>query len=90
MSLKTDYKDDVLDLTVNSNRKFNMTTNQDGSVSFEDVTVYEQEGDTFGHEALNATNGAINILIAQLDGYSIVVCPEADKGSDPKTLYFCY
>ena len=59
MLLKTDYQDDILDLTQNANRKFNEVTNQDGSKSFEDVTEYEQEGTPFGAQDVNAITKAL-------------------------------
>jgi hypothetical protein len=37
-----------------------MITNQDGTVSFEDVTEYTQQGDSFGASDLNAMAHAIN------------------------------
>ena len=51
--LRTDYKDDILDLTQNTQRKYRMITNDDGTVSFEDVTVYSQIGDSFGAADVN-------------------------------------
>ena len=58
--LKTNYKDDVLNTSVNEKRRFNMIQNQDGTVSFEDVTEYSQVGDSFGAADINATNKAVN------------------------------
>lgn len=55
--LKTDYKDDEL---VGS-RKYRMIDNGDGTVSFEDVTEYLQEGDAFGAVDMNSTNNAVNL-----------------------------
>ena len=62
MSLRENYKDDILDLSENVNRKYNMVTNDDDTVSLEDVTVYSQEGDTFGASDINATNHVVNEL----------------------------
>lgn len=59
MLLKTDYQDDILDLTQNANRKFNEVVNQDGSKSFEDVTEYKQEGTPFGAQDVNAITKAL-------------------------------
>ena len=56
MSLKTDYKDDVF----SGNRKYQETVNADGSKSFEDITDYSQEGDTFGATDLNEICETIN------------------------------
>ena len=59
-NLKEDYKDDILDISQNVRRKYRMITNQDGTVSFEDVTEYTQQGDSFGASDLNAMAHAIN------------------------------
>lgn len=60
--LKTDYKDDVLDTTQNTKRKYQMIDNEDGTVSFEDVTEYLQQGDSFGADDINDTNEEVNII----------------------------
>lgn len=58
--LKTTYKDDILNESVNTRRKYNMIQNDDGTVSFEDVTVYSQIGDTFGAGDINGITKAVN------------------------------
>lgn len=58
--LKTNYQDDVLDTSVNERRKYNMITNDDGTISLEDATVYSQEGDSFSAQDINNTNKRIN------------------------------
>lgn len=60
MALRTDYKDDILDLTQNTQRKYRMVTNNDGTVSFVDMTVYLQVGDSFGSAQLNEISNAVN------------------------------
>lgn len=59
MALKTNYKEDVLAAS-STKRKYNMITNADGTVSFEDVTEYQQTGDNFGAGDINRTNTAVN------------------------------
>ena len=59
-ALRTDYKDDLLDTAVNTQRKYNMVTNADGTVSFVDATTYAQNGDSFGAADINAINDKIN------------------------------
>lgn len=59
MSLPTNFKDDVF-ASGTTRRKYNMITNNDGTVSFEDVTEYTQNGDNFGAAQINATNKAVN------------------------------
>ena len=56
MALRTDYKDDVFV----GNRKYRMTQNGDGTVSFTDETEYSQVGDTWGASELNNQNDIIN------------------------------
>lgn len=58
--LKTDYKDDILDTSQNTKRKYAMSENQDDTVSFDDETEYLQEGDSFGAQDINATNAQVN------------------------------
>ena len=75
--LKTTYKDDLLDTSVNEKRKYNMIQNADGTVSFEDVTTYSQIGDSFGAADINATNNKVNEVNSNLsaniiDSYSAV------------------
>ena len=60
MALPVNFKDDVLASSMDGKRRYNMITNSDGTVSFEDVTTYSQEGSNFGSAQINNTNGAIN------------------------------
>lgn len=65
--LKTNYVDDVLDSNKNQFRKYQMIYNDDGTVSFVDVTTYTQNGDSFGAKDINDTNAAVNKLNSNLD-----------------------
>lgn len=67
INLPTNYKDDVLDTSKNERRKFNIINNEDGTVSFEDVTEYTVEGSTFGAMDINNTNGKVNKLSRLMD-----------------------
>ena len=58
--LKTDYKDQLLNTSVNTQKKYRQTTNADGTISLTDATSYSQEGDTFGAKDINATNIIVN------------------------------
>lgn len=60
MALKENYKDDILDVSVNTKRKYRMTENADGTISLDDETVYTQEGDSFGASDINAITEAVN------------------------------
>ena len=54
--LKTDFKNDIF----SGNRKYRMIDNKDGTFSFEDATVYTQEGDIFGAKEANDISAEIN------------------------------
>ena len=59
-NLPTNYVDDVLNADVNTQRKYQMIQNGDGTVSFVDVTDYSTTGSTIGASQINAQNTAIN------------------------------
>lgn len=82
MSLRTDYVNAELNTEVNANTKYEMTENQDGSVSFTDVSVYSVTGDTFGAGDLNATNAEINKLETQ---NTLSLAPGSWSSSAPYT-----
>lgn len=60
MSLKTDYKDYELAPNMGGKKRYRMINNDDGTVSFVDVSEYLEIGDTFKADDINATNNAIN------------------------------
>lgn len=70
MALPTNYTD----ATWTGNRKYKMTTNSDGTVSFEDVTSYtNKENSFFGAADANAMNAAVNELNTNLTGNYVYV-----------------
>ena len=75
--LKTNYVDDVLDTTKNQLRKYQQIQNDDGTVSFVDVTEYTQVGTSFGAKDINDTNAAINDVNGKLPEYIDITakCP---------------
>lgn len=67
---RTDYKDQLLDSSVNTKRKYDLVDESGNvvaqNVSLEDKTAYSQNGDTFGaaevnkiHEELNGLNESL-------------------------------
>lgn len=60
MALKENYVDDVLDISKNTKRKYEMDTNADGTISLNDVTEYSINGDSFGAYDINSTNKVVN------------------------------
>lgn len=59
-NLNTNFKDDILNTEVNPDRKYQMIYNDDGTVSFKDVTSYKQTGSQFGAKEVNEERKAIN------------------------------
>ena len=70
MALRTDYKNTIIDTSVNARQKFNMISNADGTVSFEDVTTYKQIGDAFDAADINETNEDVNNHQLTLTAYT--------------------
>ena len=64
--LKTNYADDVLNTSVNSNVKFIMTDNGDGTISLQDATSYTTLGDQFNASVLNGIDTVVNSIGAQV------------------------
>lgn len=78
--LKTDYKDDVLDTSVNTKRKWIITENGDGTVTIEDATTYSQTGDIFGSADLNAITLAVNECFQSVsNGKTLLASAITDK-----------
>lgn len=71
--LKTNYVDDVLDTTKNQLRKYQQIQNDDGTVSFVDVTEYTQVGTSFGAKDINDTNAAINDVNRKLSQAPVLI-----------------
>lgn len=60
MALIANFQDDVLNTSVNTRRKYQMINNEDGTVSFTDVTSYTQKGTLFGAKEINEIINFIN------------------------------
>lgn len=77
-NLPVDFKDDIL-ASSNTKRKYRQTTNDDSTVSFEDVTNYSQEGSEFGAKEVNQTNTAINNIyderVLDVDALELITEP---------------
>lgn len=62
VDLRTNFKDDILDMSENTQRKYRMVTNGDGTISLVDETVYLQNGDSFGAGDVNNMAIRLNII----------------------------
>lgn len=79
--LKTNYVDDVLDTNKNQLRKYRQIQNDDGTVSFVDVTEYTQVGTSFGAKDINDTNAAINDVNRKLGDLLTATIPSGDTSA---------
>lgn len=62
--LPTDYKD----ISYTGNRKYNKINNDDGTISFQDVTAYENRDKAFfGAKTANKMNEALNSIMTALE-----------------------
>lgn len=59
-NLPVDFTDDVLNESMSGRRRYKLIYNEDGTVSLEDVTAYNQIGSNFGSKQVNETNEAVN------------------------------
>lgn len=71
MAYKTDFKNDVLNTDVNTQRTYNIV-DKDGNVIFEnvsfiDTTAYLVVGDSFGASEANALNEGVKTVTEALD-----------------------
>lgn len=69
--LKTNYVDDKLNASANQLRKYQQIKNDDGTVSFVDVTNYTTTGTSFGANDINATNKAVNKNTADINSLNL-------------------
>lgn len=65
MALRTDYKDAELAESMTGRKQYKMINNNNGTVSFVDVTEYTQNGDFLHASALNEANESINELVSR-------------------------
>ena len=70
MALRTDYKDDILSSPMMGKRTYEITyaNGVKEYVSIEDVSAYDQEGDTFGAKDINETNAEVNKKLSKEGG----------------------
>lgn len=59
-TLPVDFTDDILNESMSGKRRYRLIYNDDGTVSLEDVTAYDQIGSNFGSKQVNETNEAVN------------------------------
>lgn len=77
MSLPTNLKNDILDETVNTKRRYNVRRTSDdqivqADVYLEEITVYEQEGDVISAAQLNESNSLVNGLTIDIKSIQVL------------------
>lgn len=71
--LKTNFQDDIINTLVTDKRRYNLINNSDGTVSLEDVTVYDQIGSNYGATEINTANSTVNQLIDKAEATDIAM-----------------
>lgn len=82
--LRTDFKDDILAEAMGGRRRYQMIQNEDGTVSFVDVTEYEQVGSEFGQAEINQTNTEVNSKVDSADVVDPMTATELGFVADAK------
>lgn len=65
--LKTDYKDDILNTSVNQLRKYTIVNNADGSISLIDITSYSTVGTFIGAKDINLICKNVNTIMGYIE-----------------------
>ena len=66
MSLPTNYQNEILNSAMSNRRQYRMIENNNNTISFIDVTVYDQEGSLFDADDINAITTQINLNITNI------------------------
>lgn len=66
-NLPVNFSDDILNASMNGRRRYQMITNSDGTVSFLDVTNYDNFGSDYGAAEVNELNKIVNGKVEQDD-----------------------
>lgn len=66
MSLPTNYQNDILNSAMGNRRQYRLIENNNGTYSFIDVSVYDQQGSFFDADDINTICQQININIQKI------------------------
>lgn len=69
--LPTDFRDDILNESMNDRRRYRMITNTDGTVSFIDVSDYDVAGSDYRAAQFNTTNKVVNEINEEIGNTDI-------------------
>lgn len=83
--LPTNFLDDIMNVSMNGKRRYNLINNPDGTISLEDVTKYDQVGSAFGGGQINQTNAVVNGLNEEMEQQPKWIYDESGKIIEYKT-----
>lgn len=83
--LREDFQDEILAESMNGRRRFRIIQNDDGTVSFEDVTELSQVGDDYGQKEINQLNREVNNAVKKDDLIHSLAITEDGMVMDGKT-----
>lgn len=64
--LPTNYQNEIINSAMSNRRQYRMIENNNGTVSFVDVTVYDQEGSLFDADDINSICTQVNLNITNI------------------------
>lgn len=64
--LPTNYQNEIINSAMSNRRQYRMIENNNGTVSFVDVTVYDQEGSLFDADDINTICTQVNLNITNI------------------------
>ena len=64
--LPTNYQNEIINSAMSNRRQYRMIENNNGTVSFVDVTVYDHEGSLFDADDINAICTQVNLNITNI------------------------
>lgn len=85
MTLRTDFKDEILAESMNGRRRYRMIQNDDGTVSFEDVSELSVAGDSYGQKEINQLNAEVNQSVKKDQLIKSLAITEEGNVMDGKT-----
>lgn len=83
--LRMDFKDEILAESMNGRRRYRMIQNDDGTVSFEDVSELSVAGDSYGQKEINQLNAEVNQSIKKDELIKSLAITEEGTVMDGKT-----
>lgn len=83
-TLPVDFKDDVLNVSMDGKRRYRLLLQEGGTYVLEDVTDYDTVGSTFGAAQINATNQAVNQSVDKDDVLN--TSEEVEANTDEKKV----